>query len=198
MKSPFQRRTAFVAVLLAPALAACGFNAPTDQIYQAAQGVDDRTTSVKILNAVVVAAENGSGTFAGSLVNESGDAQTLEQVAADGVTAAKSIESIEVLPGTLLNFGTPVEGPKGQALPLLMLNGTPIEIGRYVRLTFTFSGVGTVTLNVPVVSNDSALGHEFADVPLPPGSEKSDEPTEEPTEEPTDEASEEASEGHAE
>ena len=169
---------AFVAVLIAPALVACGFGAQTDQIYQAAQGVDDRTTSVKILNAVVVAAQDGSGTFAGSFVNESDEVQTLDGVTGEGVTAAKTTD-IEVTSQRLLNLGDPVEGPDGEAVPLLTLTGTPIEIGRFVRLTFTFSGAGNVVVNVPVVSAESELGTEFVNVPLPAGSA---EPTAEPTE----------------
>lgn len=193
MKSPFQRRTAFVAALLAPALAACGFGAQTDQIYQAAQGVDDRTTSVKILNALVVAAENGSGTFAGSFVNESDESQELSEITGEGVTAAISEEAVAVAPKTLLNLGEPVVGPRGGELPQVVLSGTAIEIGRYVRLTLTFSGVGAVTINVPVVSNDSDLGHEFLDVPVPPSTSAP-----EASDEPSEEATEESAEGHAE
>ncbi|RZI88548.1 MAG: hypothetical protein EOO67_13015, partial [Microbacterium sp.] len=144
MKSPFQRRTAFVAALLAPALAACGFGAQTDQIYQAAQGTDNRDTAVKILNAVVVAGENGAGTFAGSLVNETDVAQNLTQISGDGVTAATSTDQLTVAPQSLLNLGEPFIGPKGGKLPQVVLTGTPIEIGRFVRLTLTFSGVGPV------------------------------------------------------
>lgn len=181
MKSPFQRRTAFVAVLLAPALAACGFGAQTDQIYQAAQGVDNRATQVKILNASVVAGENGSGTFTGSFDNGSGETQTLEKVTAEGVTATKNAASISVLPRQLLNLGKPVEGPHEEMLPLLVLTGDPIIIGKFVRLTFTFSGVGDVTVNVLVVSNSPEVGHEFSNVPVP-SSAKPSTPAAEPTE----------------
>ena len=145
MKSPFQRRTAFVAVLLAPALAACGFSAQTDQIYQAAQGIDDRTTEVRILNALVVAGEDGSGTFAGSFVNESGETQTLEQVSAEGVTPTKNAETIAVLPQKLLNLGLPVEGPKGKELPLLVLTGTPTTPAKPMVVMVTSSAVAPWT-----------------------------------------------------
>ncbi|MCX6396609.1 MAG: hypothetical protein NTV23_08995 [Propionibacteriales bacterium] len=182
-RSTAQRRTAVVVALLAPALAACGFSAQTDKIYQAAQGVDDRTTSVKILNAVVVAEENGSGTFAGSFVNESGEAQTLTQVGAEGVTAAKAVAAITVAPRRLLNLGDAVKGPQGgpATVPLLVLTGTPIEIGRFVRLTFEFSGAGKVVLNVPVVSSSSEVGREFENVPLPTKPEENSVPSLEET-----------------
>lgn len=206
MKSPFQRRTAFVAVLLAPALAACGFGAQTDQIYQAAQGTDNRDTAVKVLNAGIVAAENGTGTFSASLVNDSGETQTLTQVSGDGVTAATSSDTLTIAPQQLLNLGEPFIGPQGGKLPQVVLTGTPIEIGRYVRLTLTFSGVGPVTVNVQVFSSDSALGREYADVPLPPSTEPAGEATDEasvPSQDATEgtegtEGTEESAEGSAE
>ena len=70
MKSPSQRRLAIAALLLVPALASCGFNAQTDQVYQAAVGINDRSGEVDILNALIVSGEDGSGTFAGTLVNK--------------------------------------------------------------------------------------------------------------------------------
>ena len=50
MKSPIQRRAAIAALLLAPALTACGFNEQTDQVYQPAVGVNDRSDNVYVLN----------------------------------------------------------------------------------------------------------------------------------------------------
>lgn len=190
IRSTAQRRLAFVAVLLAPALAACGFGAQTDQIYQAAQGVDARSGSIKVLNAAIVASQDGSGTFAGSIVNEAGTAQSLDQVTADGVTATTGAD-ITIAPQTLLNLGTAIEGPKKQAAPLLVLSGSSIKIGRFVRLTFDFSEAGQIVLNVPVVSSDSTLGDEFTTVPLPPGS-KAIEPADEPTDAVGEEQAEES------
>lgn len=185
------RRAAFAAALLAPVLTACGFGAQTDQIYQAAQGTDDRTTSVKILNATIVAGTNGAGTFAGSFVNESGADETIVNVTADGVTAGSGQQGPITIPArSLLNAGKPVT-VGGKERPLLVLTGTPIEIGHFVRLTFEFSGAGKVVINVQVVGSVSEVGKEYDGVVLPPGSEpttdEGSEPAagEEPTEEPT-------------
>ena len=51
MKSPIQRRVAIAALLLAPALTACGFSEQTDQVYQPAVGVNDRSDTVYVLSA---------------------------------------------------------------------------------------------------------------------------------------------------
>ncbi len=87
MKSPIPRRVAIAALLLAPALTACGFNEQTDQVYQPAVGVNDRSASVYVLNAVVVSGVDGSGTFAGTLVNTDTTADdTLDSVSGSGIT----------------------------------------------------------------------------------------------------------------
>jgi hypothetical protein len=162
VKPPFQRRTAFLAVLLAPTLAACGFGAQTDQVYQAAQGVNDRSGTVWVLDALIVAAKDGSGTFAGSLVNEAAKSQSIANVTGVDVTpAGVNI----VIPGNqLVDLAKPVPGTEQ---PQLTFSGPGVKLGGFVRLTFTYSGGGTSTVNVPVVSNDPKDGSEFANVPLP-------------------------------
>ena len=167
MKSTVQtltarRRMAFLAVLLAPALVACGFGAQTDQIYQAAQGVNDRSTNVWILNAAVVAGEDGSGTFAGSFDNQSTSEQSLTNVTGDNVTAGG--KGVKVGATDLVNLAEPVAGTDE---PQLTLTGSAIKVGGFVRLTFTFSGGAVAVVNVPVVSPDSEDGAEYKDVPLP-------------------------------
>ena len=48
MKSTSLRRAAIAAAVLAPVLAACGFNAQTDQPYQPAEGVLNRDKDVDV------------------------------------------------------------------------------------------------------------------------------------------------------
>lgn len=153
MKSPTQRRTAIAALLLAPALTACGFNFQTDQVYQPAVGVNDRSGSVDILNALVVSGTDGSGTFAGTLVN--GDAtedDRLEIVTGPDITASKS--TVPVPAG-----GTALLADTGK----ITVEGSGIEPGTFVELTFSFASGQMTTVNVPVVA---ATG-DYADVPLP-------------------------------
>jgi hypothetical protein len=61
-----RRRLATAALLLAvPALSSCSvsFGAQTDQVYNPSAGVDDRSGSVDVLNALVVSGAAGSGTW---------------------------------------------------------------------------------------------------------------------------------------
>ncbi len=85
MLTPVRRRLATLAVvLLVPGLSACTYQ--TDQVYQAGVGVNDRDGTVDVLGAVVVASDDGRGTFVTSLVNNDlEEPQTLT-----GVTTADS------------------------------------------------------------------------------------------------------------
>lgn len=153
MKSPTQRRTAIAALLLAPALTACGFNFQTDQVYQPSVGVNDRSGSVDILNALVVSGTDGSGTFAGTLVNgDPTEDDRLDSVTGPDVTTSKSV--IPVPAG-----GTALLAKTGQ----VTVEGADVEPGTFVELTFSFASGQTTTVKVPVVA---ATG-DYADVPLP-------------------------------
>ena len=55
-------------VLALPTLAACGDFA-TDKIYTPAPGANDRTGEVDVLNAIIVATQDGHGTFLASFSN---------------------------------------------------------------------------------------------------------------------------------
>lgn len=156
MKSPIQRRVAIAALLLAPALTACGFNVQTDQVYQPAVGVNDRSGQVYVLNALVVSGADGSGTFAGTLVNtDTTDDDTLDTVTGSGITASSD----------------PVDVPAGGNARLadsgdVTLEGDAIVPGRFVQVTLGFSSGQTTTMRVPVV----AAAGDYADVPLPTAS----------------------------
>jgi hypothetical protein len=161
VKSPTQRRVAIAALLLAPALTACGFNAQTDQVYQPAVGVNDRSGKVDILNATIVSGTDGSGTFAGTLVNkDQTEDDALESVSGPDITASRR----------------PIELPAAGAVPptsesgLITLKGDAIKPGAFVELTFVFSNGQSTTLKVPVVE---AAG-DYADVPLPSSSSPTD------------------------
>lgn len=152
MKSPNRRRVAIAALLLAPALTACGFNEQTDQVYQPAVGVNDRSGDVDILNALVVSGQDGSGTFAGTLVNTTSQDDTLESVTGSSITAGR--RTVDV----------PAEG----SVPLadsgqVSVRGSGVKAGSFVELTFAFSSGQTTTMKVPVVE---ATG-DYADVTQP-------------------------------
>ena len=155
MKSPIQRRVAIAALLLAPALTACGFSAQTDQVYQPAVGVNDRSEQVYVLNALVVSGEDGSGTFAGTLVNtDQTTDDTLDSVSGAGITTKRRTVDVDVPAG-----GTARLAETGE----IQLEGDGIEPGKFVEITLGFSSGQTTTMTVPVVE---ATG-DYAEVPLP-------------------------------
>ena len=154
MKSPIQRRVAIAALLLAPALTACGFSEQTDQVYQPGVGVNDRSGQVDILNALIVSAADGSGTFAGTLVNKNTkDDDTLTGVSGSGITAPQQL-SIDVKAGDNVPLADSGE---------VALKGSAIKAGDFVSLTFSFSSGQTSTVKVPVVA---ATG-DYSAVPQP-------------------------------
>jgi len=153
VKYPSHRRVAIVALLLAPVLAACGFSEQTDQVYQAAVGVNDRSGEVDILNALIVSGVNGSGTFAGTLVNKNQtEDDTLDSVSGPDVTAPQ----------------VSVDVPAAGVAPLaetgdVTVKGSSIKPGNFVELTLAFANGQSTTIKVPVVA---ATG-DYSDVPLP-------------------------------
>jgi hypothetical protein len=175
VKSPIQRRAAIAALLLAPVLTACGFSAQTDQVYQPAVGVNDRSGSVDILNALIVSGTDGSGTFAGTLVNkDTTEDDELESVSGSGITASRRTVEVPAAGNARL-------AESGE----ITLQGSDIKPGAFVELTFSFSSGQTTTMRVPVVE----AGGDYADVPLPKASTS---PSSSPSTSPSDAASDSA------
>ncbi len=150
-------------VLAAPVLASCGFSEQTDQVYNAAAGVDDRSGSVDVLNALVVSGVDGSGTVVASLVN--GDQQHADRLT--GITSGdpgrQDVTASGPSGGTAIPAGGAVNlSDKGQ----WHVSGKPVLAGQFVKLTFTFDRGGQVTLDVPVMLASDPM---YRDVPLPKG-----------------------------
>jgi hypothetical protein len=153
---PTQRRVAIAALLLAPALTACGFSQQTDQVYQPAVGVNDRSGQIDILNALIVSGEDGSGTFAGTLVNKNTtEADTLDSVTGPGITASR--RSVEIPAG-----GNALLADTGR----VTVTGDGIAPGKFVELTLAFASGQSTTVKVPVVAAEG----DYAEVPLPSAS----------------------------
>ncbi|MGZ4638323.1 MAG: hypothetical protein ACXV2J_04605 [Actinomycetes bacterium] len=176
MKSPIQRRVAVAALLLAPLLTACGFSEQTDQVYQPAVGTNDRSGTVDILDAVIVTDTNGSGTFAGTLVNkDTSQDDRLDSVSGPGITSSRATVAVPA-------GGTALLADTGA----VTLQGTDIVPGNLVELTFSFGSGQTTTFKVPVV----AATADYADVPLPtpsssPSKRASKSPSSSPSSSPT-------------
>ena len=164
--------------LATPLLVACNnFDAQTDQVYTPAQGVNDRSTDIDVLNALVVAESDGSGRLIAGLASQADEDVELTGVQGEGEDAEVQFGSDggeAVVPAG----GFRQLADEGSAV--ISATGEGVVVGDYVRLTMSFSNGDEVALNVPVV----VPGEDFADVTLP-GSTSSDSSTEEPTTEPS-------------
>lgn len=146
---PLRRSLALLsgAVLLAAPLSSCGFDPATNQVNDHTPGANDRERSVDVLGAVVVSANEGSGTFIASFVNNS----TTESASVDGLSPQGDVQAqvvdfspIELEPNTLVNLaqddqGVGVEGEfaAGDVLPMVV----------------QLSDGETVEMDIPVVPN---------------------------------------------
>ena len=145
-----RRIAAATLVLLVPALAACGFNYQTDQVYQPGVGVNDRSGTVDVLGAVVVRTSEGEGTLVASLVNTGSKDDRLTTVSGDGLDA-EVVSPVELAPDELLNLAK--EGA-------VKVNGDRVAAGNWVRVNLEFASGQQTEMNVPVVSRTG----EFADI----------------------------------
>lgn len=161
--STLRRRVAVAALLLlVPALAACGFGEQTDQVYQAATGVNDRSGQVWILNGTIVSDQDGTGTFAGTLVDQS-QAKPAKLV---DVSGAEGSVSVTIPAGQVANLGS-----TGQ----IRLSDPKITQGAFVPVTFTFDNGQITTVSLPVVDHSG----DYAGVPVGPTASPT--PTKNPT-----------------
>jgi hypothetical protein len=174
------RLVAGALVLALPLLSSCGFNKATDRVYTPAEGTNNRTGTVKVLAAVVAAAQPGSGTFIATLSNDSTkESNTLTELAGTGDSADLSVGEID----------SPVEIEPRGFVNLADEGGVTLSgdfgAGDFVELTLTFDSGDTVTMDVPVVY----ACEEYAGLDTSAGSPSesaSDEPTDEPTDDATD------------
>lgn len=143
-----RRSTALLVALVAalPALSACsatGRDAATSQVNQIVMGTDNRDFEVDVLNAVIVAKADGSGTFITTLVNNSSQTD-------NSMTALEGGQGLDV--STFSAISIPARG-----LVNLADNGSGIvvtgdfKLGQYVPLTVTLGDGTAIPVNTPVV-----------------------------------------------
>jgi hypothetical protein len=155
---------AVVLALAVPALTSCdvNFDAQTDQPYNPAAGVDDRSGQVDVLNALVVSGTPGSGTVIATLVNNNQNkADSLR-----GVSGAGADSSLKVTPGGTTTI------PQGGLLNLatkgsIFVRGARVVPGNFVDLTFSFQRGEAITVKVPVLNARSSS--IYSGVKLPSG-----------------------------
>lgn len=158
----------FAAAAAAFGVVGCGsnFDAQSQQPYQPAVGVSDRSGQIFAINSLVVTDGQGNGTVVSALINETDAEDTLQSV-----TAADDLgHGLKAQP--LPDGGIPL--PPRQAVQLATdgsarLNSGDLEAGRFVSLTFTFASAAPVTVDVPVVNKTSS----YADVPVGPSGQPS-------------------------
>jgi hypothetical protein len=140
--------TAAAVVALAAPLSSCGFDYATDRVSTPGSGATNRDGAVDVLSAVVVSAAEGSGTFVASFSNNDPDEEQTFTAAAgeDATVTAAEFEPITIAPGGLVNLAEPAAG--------LVVTGE-FGAGDVVPLTVDFGNGERVSLNVPVVSNET-------------------------------------------
>lgn len=131
-------------LLAAPALSSCGFDYATDRINTIGAGVNDRSATVDVLGAAIVASAPGSGTFTGSLSNNSNtDADAFVSLTAGG--------DVEL---TVEPF-VPIDIPPQGAVNLADTEGVRVTgdfgAGDFVSVIVGFEGGEQVSVEVPVV-----------------------------------------------
>jgi hypothetical protein len=147
LRPPARLLAAVVAVALTTALSSCGFGYATDRVYTPGNGVNDRDAKVDVLNAVIVSAQEGSGTFIASFSNN----DTEKTITVDSLAGAGDDSTLEV------GDFKPIEIPPGALVNLADKGGIPItgdfEAGNFVSITITFDNGETADMDVPAVND---------------------------------------------
>lgn len=134
------------ALLLTASVSSCGFDLATDRVNTITPGTTDRDGTVDVLNAVIVSAEEGSGVFITTLVNNDLE----EQASLDGL-AADDAEAVQV------EEFTPITLDANGIVNLADEEGIPVtgefQAGDVVPMTLQLSGGQVVQVKVPVVWN---------------------------------------------
>ena len=160
-------------VLAVPALSACGFNYATDREYTPGNGTNYQDGVVDVLNAVIVAGEDGSGTFIASLSNNAPD----ESISLDALSFGSNstievapFDPVEVPPMTLVNLG------EGQGIKV---SGDIVK-GDFIELSLAFSNGETSDMYVPIFAADWAYTglDNGTGIPAPAATPSASEPAE--------------------
>jgi hypothetical protein len=160
-----------------PVLVACGagFDAQTNQVYQPAVGVNDRSGDIFVINALVVTDGSGAGTVVAALINETDETDTLVSVVASSTSGAPLESSdlgggIELPPDQsvqLADEGISVSGTAAAGEPGSQEEGG-VTAGSFVVLQFQFEQAAVVTVEAPVVIDGTEHQDVYEDIPVSP------------------------------
>jgi hypothetical protein len=164
------------ALLASPLLAGCGFNYQTDRINTVSAGTNDRSGTVDVLGAVVIAGQDDAGLFVATFVNK----DTRDAIELDGVKETEQVQPT--------GSEKPIEIPPSGRVSLFQTGGLAVggtfKAGEFVPVTVSFSNGQVTTVNVSVVPPCHQYSlDKLTELTLPTGaaSEGTTEPTE-PTE----------------
>lgn len=162
LRRPARTTVALATAAMALGLSSCSFDSPTDMVYNPAIGVNDQSTDVFVLNAVVVKGSDFSseGTLVTTLVNKAAEDDELT-----GVAVGAEDQGVSVTSGG----STGLTLPSNESVVLdsdsdLVASGEGVEDGAFLTLTFTFANAEAVTVDVPVVVQDEGY---YEDVETP-------------------------------
>lgn len=141
---PFWGIRASFVVLAAGLTTSCGFSPQTNLVNNIAEGAEERSGTVDVLNAVVIAGEADLGVFSASLVNPRGE----DEATFAGLVATSDVEELD-------EYGS-TDVPAGELVDLSDTGGVPVQgdfrAGQYVTVTLDFTEHRDATMNVPVVT----------------------------------------------
>ena len=164
MSSVRRRLAATFATTTLLALSACGFDAQTNQQYQAAVGAN-LYGDVDVLNSVLVANDDGSATVSAGFVNNTDDEQGLSSVSVttmDGnELAVRGLRLLLPLPRDRLSS----LGLASDSGGFRVTEG--LKAGYYAKVTFSFTESAPVTVETPVVSRTAEYDKVVGNEPLP-------------------------------
>lgn len=153
---------AAVLAMVCWALTGCAadFNAQTNQQYQQGEGVNDRSTDVYVLNALVVADGQGNGTLVGTLINQATTPDALTSVAAvDGqgqpIQVTKLASPMALAPQNAVKLETDAA---------VRLTGGSVVSGYFITVQLTFQQAAPLKLDIPIVAD----GPIYTGVPVGP------------------------------
>lgn len=161
--------TVCAAALALAAFTGCAatYGAETQVPYTPADGVYANTGGIKLRNLVIVSDTAGRGTLVGTIFNRGGTADALTGIQVSGGGRA-SLGSAPV--SLAAGNGTLVMGADtsvGKAQPVTV-EGKQVDVGKTVRLTFTFQKAAAASVTVFVVARDGAYATVPAPTLLPP------------------------------
>ena len=135
-----------IGAILLLALTGCVKQFATDRPYTPAAGTNNQDAEVDVLNALIVATEDGSGTFIATFANNNPTEPT----------TLEALEGVDPAQLTASEF-SPMEIAAGGALNLATDGGVEVtgefELGDFVPVSVQFGNGEQVEMEVPVVPN---------------------------------------------